>query len=172
MSQKTTENHWKLPSQLWNGPQTSVGTLHCQMVFDLCFVYFLWTTFEKAPKEKENKLCRKLRKLENSEICWISSENNWFSLWSFLKNTDSALNITDFFWSSHEHCWRKYCTCSPENTVKISQVTPVMFFFLFTGFNLVFFTVFVVLERSFLIWNQKEIQISESWLLECFKRTQ
>ena len=39
------------------------------------------------------------------------------------------MNITDFFWSSHEHCWRRDFTCSHKNTVKTSKLTPVTFFF-------------------------------------------
>ena len=51
-----TENFWKLLFQLWTGLKTSVGALHSWMVFDLCYVNFVWTTFKKNTKEKQNKL--------------------------------------------------------------------------------------------------------------------
>ena len=51
-----TEKLWKLLFQLWNCLRTSVGSLYCKMVFDLCFVDFLWTTLKKNRKRKENKL--------------------------------------------------------------------------------------------------------------------
>ena len=55
-SLNTTENFWKLLFQLWNGLKTSVGALHSWLVFDLCYVNFVWTTFKKNTKEKQNKL--------------------------------------------------------------------------------------------------------------------
>ena len=51
-----TENFWKLLFHLWNGLKTSVGALHSWLVFDLCYVNFVWTTFKKNTKEKQNKL--------------------------------------------------------------------------------------------------------------------
>ena len=48
-----TENLWKLLSQVWNVLKTFVGALHCRMVFDLCFVNFVWTTSKKTLEEKE-----------------------------------------------------------------------------------------------------------------------
>ena len=84
----------------------------------------------------------------------MSSENKWFSLRSFLRSTDSALNIIDFFWSSPEHCWRRDFTCSPKNNVKISQSTPVTFFFHLPGL-VHYFSPFFVLVRSFLTMESK-----------------
>ena len=51
-----TENFWKLLFQLWNALKTSVGALHSWLLFDLCYVNFVWTTFKKNTKEKQNKL--------------------------------------------------------------------------------------------------------------------
>ena len=73
-----------------------------------------------------------------SEQCWIISENNWFSLRSFLENTDSALNITDFLWFSHENYWRWKFKSSPKNTLKTSQLTSVTFFSCLKGLFLIF----------------------------------
>ena len=50
-----TENFWKLLFQLWNGLKTSVGAFHSWLVFDLCYIDFLWIT-RKTAKEKENKI--------------------------------------------------------------------------------------------------------------------
>ena len=51
-----TENIWKLLFQLWNVLKTSVGALHCQLVFGLCSVDFVWTTFKKTPQKKRKEI--------------------------------------------------------------------------------------------------------------------
>ena len=56
----------------------------------------------------------------NFEQCWLSSENNWFYLRPFLKNSRSALNITDYHWSRE---W-----ALPKNPEKTSHLTPETFF--------------------------------------------
>ena len=107
----------------------------------------------------------------NSEQYWISSENNWFSLRSFLKNTEPALNITDFFWSSHEHCCRRDFTCSPKNTKKI-EINSCNNFFPICS---VYFSIF---HRFCSSYNSSDMEskgntdFQKITLLEFFRRIQ
>ena len=88
-----TTNLWKLLFQLWNGLKTSVGALPCRMVFDLCFVNFLWTTFKKTPKRK--KINQKLENKHTSGKNLLQSEH--LSALDVIPEMDLDVNVYTSF---------------------------------------------------------------------------
>ena len=90
---------------------------------------------------------------------------------SFLKNNDSALNITDFFWSSHEHCWRWDFTCSRKNTVKTSKLTPVKFFSRLQEVFWHFFTFVCSSKKSSDMESKENTDLGRITYLEFFRIT-
>ena len=63
--------------------------------------------------------------------------------------------MTDFFWSSHEHCWRWDFTCSLQKHCKNIEINSCNVFFPITGGILVSF-IFFILVKKFSDMESKE----------------